>query len=250
MVQELLVICAFLVLGGALKGATGMGTPVVAVPAIAAFFDVPFAIAILIIPLLITNIWQAWEFRSHRGGLRFLPSLVGFSVVGILAGTWLLTTLPAERLSLALGLTTALYVAVRLAKPSLAIGEATARRWAPAAGVASGVLQGATGVSAPVTVTFVNGMRLARPQFVFTVSAVFLAFVLTQIPALAYAGILTWQRALLSLAAVIPVAAGMPIGGWIARNMSAATFDKLILIILSVIALKLFWEAGLFGALG
>lgn len=245
MIQELSIIFAALLLGGALKGATGMGTPIVAVPALAAFLGVPYAIAILVVPVLVTNAWQAWQFRAHRRGLAFLPRLLFFAMLGIVAGTWLLTALPASILSFGLGVTTLLYIAVRVARPELAIGPAAARRFAPIVGAVAGFLQGATGVSAPVSVTFVNGMRLSRPQFVLTVSALFLAFVLTQIPVLTLAGVLTWQRAFYSALALAPVAAGMPIGGWLARYLDAKAFDRVILVLLAAIALKLFWDAGL-----
>jgi len=244
MIHELLIIFAFLLLGGVLKGAMGLGTPVVAVPALAAFFNVPFAIAVLTVPLLVTNVWQVVEFRSHLTALRFLPSLVGSAVIGILIGTWLLTALPVNILSLALGLTTVLYIVVRLARPELVIEPAAARRWAPLVGLVSGGLQGATGVSAPVSVTFLNGMRLSRPQFVATVSVFFLSFSLTQIPALAVAGVLTWQRLAYSVIALVPVAAGMPLGSWAAKRLSPQAFDRLILIMLAAIALKLFWDAA------
>jgi uncharacterized membrane protein YfcA len=148
---------------------------------------------------------------------------------------------------LVLGVTTLLYIGVRLARPELAISPAAARRWAPTVGAVSGVLQGAAGVSAPVSVTFVNGMRLSRPQFVLTVSVFFLAFVMTQIPTLTLAGVLTWQRALYSVIALVPVAVGMALGGWLGKRLSAKTFDRLILVLLAVIALKLFWDAGLSG---
>jgi uncharacterized membrane protein YfcA len=170
---------------------------------------------------------------------------VVFAVIGTVAGTWLLTRLPTNLLSLLLGLTTLLYIVVRLVRPELKIAPAAARRLAPIIGAVAGFLQGATGVSAPVSVTFVNGMRLSRPQFVLTVSTLFLAFVLTQIPALSLAGVLTFERALYSAVALVPVAVGMPIGGWLAGRLSAKAFDRLILILLAGIALKLFWDAGL-----
>ena len=245
MIAEFATIFVFLLLGGTLKGATGMGLPIVAVPALAAFFDVPFAVSVLVIPMLLTNIWQAWHYRAHGAGLNFLPRLVVSAAIGILVGTWLLTSLPTDHLSLFLALTTVLYIALRLARPTLAIGPDAALRWAPAAGFGSGVLQGATGVSAAINVPFVNGMRLARPQFVFTVSIVFLAFVFAQIPALAFSGVLTQERALLSMGAVLPVVAGMPLGNWLARYMSPQAFDRLILSVLAAIAVKLFWDAGL-----
>ena len=49
------IIVAFLSLGlgGILKGATGAGAPLVAVPALALLFDVPTAIAIFSLPNLL-----------------------------------------------------------------------------------------------------------------------------------------------------------------------------------------------------
>jgi uncharacterized membrane protein YfcA len=68
--------------------------------------------------------------------------------------------------------------------------------------------------------------------------------VLTQLPALSLAGVLTWQRALYSTLALLPVAIGMPIGSWLARRMSMRTFDRLILVVLAAIAVKLLWDAA------
>ena len=50
-------------LGGVLKGATGAGAPLIAVPALAVLFDVPTAIAIFSLPNFFSNAWQGWSFR-------------------------------------------------------------------------------------------------------------------------------------------------------------------------------------------
>ena len=52
--------------GGILKGATGVGAPLIAIPALALIFDVPTAIAIFSIPNLLTNALQAWRFWPHQ----------------------------------------------------------------------------------------------------------------------------------------------------------------------------------------
>ena len=100
MFEEVAVVCLFLALGGILKGATGMGTPVIAVPALAAYFDVPFAIAILIVPNIATNGWQIFRHRAEGGNLPFLKRFVVAGAIGALIGTLLLIELPANVLSL------------------------------------------------------------------------------------------------------------------------------------------------------
>ena len=86
-------------------------------------------------------------------------------------------------------------------------------------------------------------MRLERGQFIATISVFFCAMSLVQIPALIGLGILTPQIAALSGAAMVPLFGGMPIGAWLARRISKVSFDKIILVLLGVIALKLIYDA-------
>jgi hypothetical protein len=247
MALELLLIFAALALGGLVKGVTGAGVPVVAVPVLAAFFDVPFAIAMMIVPTIVTNLVQMWQFRRHRSGPGYLVWMFVLAGVGIAAGTWLLTELPEAILGNALGVVVVLYIALRLSRPDWRLAPATARRLAPAAGLASGLLQGATGISAPVSITFLNAIGLTRGGFVFAISTLFVSFAAVQLPALVLAGILTGERALLSAAALVPVLLAMPVGGWLAARLTPRGFDRVILALLAVIAVKLFYDSGLIG---
>ena len=67
MVFDTVTIIAILVafaLGGILKGATGAGAPIVTIPVIAAFYDVRIAVIIMVVPNLLTNIGQLYQFRK------------------------------------------------------------------------------------------------------------------------------------------------------------------------------------------
>ena len=57
------ILVAF-ALGGTLKGATGAGAPIITIPVIAAFYDVRIAVIIMVIPNLLTNISQIYQFRK------------------------------------------------------------------------------------------------------------------------------------------------------------------------------------------
>jgi uncharacterized membrane protein YfcA len=245
--EEVAVVCLFLALGGILKGATGMGTPVIAVPALAAYFDVPFAIAILIVPNIATNGWQIFRHRAEGRNLPFLKRFVVAGAIGALIGTLLLIELPANVLSLWLAAIVVLYIGLRLIHPQWRVRPRLALGASVPVGLISGVLQGATGISAPVSVTFLSAMQLPRPQFILSVSGLFIGFVTVQAPTLAISGILTWDRLALSMLAVLPVAAAMPAGAWLARTLSPRTFDRMVLTFLAGLAAKLFYDAGLFG---
>ncbi|MBZ8133076.1 sulfite exporter TauE/SafE family protein [Afifella sp. IM 167] len=247
MLSEIIIIFLCLAGGGLVKGALGMGLPLIAVPGLAAFLGVPYALAVLTVPILVTNTWQMWRFRDHRHGLAFLPGLTASALVGIAIGTFMLTHLPAEMLSLGLAIVIAVYIALRVFQPQLQLSMEHARPLAPLIGLVAGALQGATGISAPVSVTYISAMRLARPAFVFSVSTLFTGFVLAQIPSLALAGVLTGERALFSACALLPVFLGMRLGSWLGHRLDARRFDQVILVLLALIAAKLVFDSGILG---
>lgn len=236
-------ILTALALGGLVKGATGAGAPVVAVPVMAAFFDVRLAVIIMVTPNLVTNLWQLRTFRAHHlpGGFALRFAVAGG--LGALVGTFLLASLPAQALMLMVAVAVIAYIGLRLARPDFQLSRAVAAKSAFPAGVSAGILQGAAGISAPISVSFLNAMRLERPAFIATISAFFVAMSLVQIPAMFAFGMLTGERLLMSAAALAPLLAFMPAGAWLARRMSAQTFDRLTLILLSVLAGRLVYAA-------
>lgn len=235
-----------LLLGGILKGATGAGVPVVAVPVMAAFIDARTAVVVMAVANLITNLWQLWQFRGHHLPGGFTLRFAGAGALGAAAGTVALARLPAGVLSLAMAAVVLAYVGLRLARPGMRLPFAVAQRLSLPLGIGAGVLQGAVGISAPISVTMLNAMRLDRPEFIVTVSAFFAAMCLAQLPAQAALGLLTWPLLAAGLLALVPVLAGMPAGAWLARRMRREVFDRLILALLVAMALKLVFD-GLAG---
>jgi len=237
------VIGIALALGGVLKGATGAGLPVIAVPVIAAFMDVRLAVAVVSVVNLFTNTGQLWSYRAELLPGRFTAVLSLSAGLGAIAGTVLLASLPPEGLMLIVALSVCAYIALRLAVPSFVISQSRAERLAAPVGLLGGLMQGAAGISAPVSVSFLNAMRLARPVFIATISAFFLVMSLTQTLALMVAGILGPALFALGIAALLPAVLCMPVGTWMSRHLTPAAFDRLVLTFLSLLALKLFADA-------
>jgi uncharacterized membrane protein YfcA len=238
--EALVVMAVALGCGGLVKGATGMGLPVIALPILAAFLGVPHAVAIMCLPILVTNAWQVWRFREDLWTADFLPVMLAAGTVGIGLGTWLIVSLPERSLTLALAVLVLAYVGWSLAKPHFTISRSLGRRLAPAVGLGAGILQGATGISSPLGVTFIHSLRLHRTAHVFAVSAMFLMFTIVQMPALAIAGVLTWPLVLQGAFAVAPALLAMPLGTRLAARLSQKAFDRLILALLAVVAVQLF----------
>jgi uncharacterized membrane protein YfcA len=238
----LVALCLFL--GGVLKGATGAGAPVLAVPALALLFDVRFAVVVMVLPNLFSNLFQAWKYRRDLPERRFVLRFTGWGSLGAAVGTWLLLNLPLTLLPALVALAVMGYVVLRLTRPDWTLPFAHGLRLSPIAGFAAGVLQGAAGLSAPISITFLSAMRLARPVFIATISVLFTAFTLVQLPALWFSGAMSPRELAYSLVALAPLAAGMPVGAAVARRLRPEIFDRAILVLLTLIAVRL--VAGLF----
>ncbi len=239
-----IVVIGFL-LGGILKGATGAGAPTIAVPLLAAAVDLRFAIVVFAIPNVVPNIWQAWAYRKTLLPMGFIARFVLSGMVGGIAGTWALAKARPDWLVLVLAAAVAAFIALRLARPHWVLRFPLALKLSPLAGFVAGALQTAAGLSAPVSITFLNAMRLERETFMPSISCFFAGLGVVQIPLLVGYGLMDGPRALLSAASLVPLIAGMPIGAWLGRRMSRRAFDWIILTLLAVLAVRLVW--GVFG---
>ena len=163
--------------GGFLKGATGAGAPVVGVPILAMVYDVPMAVATFSVINLFSNFWQSWTFRKDAPDRRFVQLFAIAGAIGAAAGTVLLATLPTAVLMASLAVVVLAYITLRMARPDWRLPRKTARKVGPAAGFAGGLMQGAGGISAPVSVSFLNAIDLSRGEFIGPISVFFLSLI-------------------------------------------------------------------------
>jgi uncharacterized membrane protein YfcA len=234
----LTILCA-----GLLKGVLGIGAPLVAVPILAAIYDVPTAIAVMTFPLVVSSLAQAWSFRKADFDRTTLIQLLGGCALGAVLGTLLLGVLSTAWLSIALAAFVFAYVALHLARPDLAISARTACRVAAPVGLLIGVMQGAAGVSTPLSVTFMLAQNLARGPYLLVTQSMFVTLGLTQILALSAVGIMTFDLVSASLVAILPMLAGLWIGNYVGDHVSRATFERLTLVVISLIAVSLVVKA-------
>ena len=228
-------------LGGILKGATGAGAPIITIPVIAAFYDVRIAVIIMVIPNLLTNIGQLYQFRKT-----ILPSFftVSFALgggIGAFLGTILLVSLPIKILTLSVAVIVIIYILLKIAVPSWKLVYGKAKKLVFIMGAGGGILQGSAGLSAPISITFLNSMKLERNQFIPTISVYFGVMSIFQMPTLYYYDFLNIEIIIVSVMSTIVLMCFMPLGSWIAKSISKETFDKVTLILLGFIALRIIY---------
>lgn len=244
MFSDPLIIIAILVafsLGGILKGATGAGAPIITIPVIAAFYDVRIAVIIMVIPNLLTNIGQLYQFRKTILPKFFTLSFAIGGGVGAFLGTILLANLSIKILTLSVALIVIVYILLKLIVPSWKLTYEKAKKLVFLMGGFGGILQGTAGLSAPISITFLNSMKLERNQFIPTISVYFGVMSIFQMPTLYYYNFLNLEIVLVSCISTLVLLSFMPIGSWIAKSVSKESFDKITLILLGFIAFRIIY---------
>ena len=244
MFSDPLIIIAILVafsLGGILKGATGAGAPIITIPVIAAFYDVRIAVIIMVIPNLLTNIGQLYQFRKTILPKFFTLSFAIGGGIGAFLGTILLANLSIKFLTLSVAFIVIIYILLKLIVPSWKLTYEKAKKLVFLMGSLGGILQGTAGLSAPISITFLNSMKLERNQFIPTISVYFGIMSIFQMPTLYYYNFLNLEIILVSCISTLVLLSFMPIGSWIAKSVSKESFDKITLILLGFIAFRIIY---------
>ncbi len=108
-------------------------------------------------------------------------------------------------------------------------------------GFLAGFLQGVFGISAPAALTFLNAIKFERTEFIIIVSVFFMMMSVIQLPTLYYLGLMETEHLIFGFLAVIPLMGFMPVGAFFVRHASPELFDKVILVILVGVAIRLLW---------
>jgi uncharacterized protein len=241
--SAILVILLAMIVGSLAKGVTGSGLPTVAIPVMAGVIGVEAAVVIMALPTVVTNTWLLWEHRGSSRQARHLKRMLASGAVGVGLGVWLLTTLPDRVLSLTLAVVIFAYATFAVVRPEIALPERWARFLSPPVGFAGGVAQGATGIAGPLVATYVHGFKLQPGAYVFTIAAQFQLFAAVQVAVFVAAGRYTGQLFLGSLLALVPVVVVLPLGIRLGRRLERRRFERLVLLVLVVMGLKLLFDA-------
>ncbi|CAM4274964.1 TPA: sulfite exporter TauE/SafE family protein [Citrobacter freundii] len=214
------------VAAGLIKGVVGMGLPTVAMGVLSLVMAPASAAAMLIVPSLVTNVWQLLAGPAFGALLRRLATMMVAVFAGTILGIGVLTGQSASLAGAALGAVLALYGVVGLAAPRFTVPAKVEPWLSPLIGLVTGLVTGATGVFVIPAVPYLNSLGLAKEDLIqalglsFTVSTVALAC------ALGLSGQFQLTAASNSLLAVVPALAGMFIGQRVRSKLQPEMFRR------------------------
>lgn len=222
---------------GFVKGVVGMGLPTVAMGMLSLGMAPVSAAAILIVPSLVTNIWQLLAGPAFGTLFRRLASMMLTVFVGTIIGIGILTGQSASLASAVLGAVLALYGVVGLIAPRFTVSPNIEKWLSPIVGLVTGLITGATGVFVIPAVPYLNSLGLAKEDLIqalglsFTVSTVALAC------ALGLSGQFHLSAVFNSVLAVVPALVGMSVGQHVRSKLQPEAFRRWFFIGLVVLGL-------------
>ena len=226
----LIYIAAALLLAGFVKGVVGLGLPTVSMGLLAVTMPPSRALAIVIVPAIVTNIWQTFVGPYLRDIVRRLWPLMIGTVIGIWLNAGMLSGPYARFGPIVLGVMLVIYAITGLNKFDFKVARRDEKWVGGIVGVVTGAVSAATGVQVIPSMPFIQAIGMEKDEMVqalgvfFTVATVALACSLTT------AGLLGAATALPGAVAMGSAFAGMLAGQSVRARIEPEAFRRWFLI--------------------
>jgi uncharacterized membrane protein YfcA len=228
-------------LAGLVKGVVGFAMPMVLISGLGSMVSPEVALAGLIVPTLVTNLWQALRqgARAAWGSIRRFRLFLAVGFVVLMASAQLVPHLPKSLMSLMIGVPVALYAGIGLSGRALRIPGGAGRRGEATMGAIAGFFAGFSGVWGPPTVAMLIARNTEKTEQMRVQGVIYGLGSLALIWAHMVSGVLNSGTLPLSIALVVPGLLGLWIGFRIQDRIDQGTFRKLTLLVLLIAGLNL-----------
>ena len=234
--ESIAIVTAVFLIAGLVKGIVGMGLPTVSLGLLALAFGAKEAIALMLVPSLMTNIWQGVVGGYFMVLLKRLWSLLAMVCIGVWFGAGLLERADAAYISGGLGLILVVYAAISLMTPQVGSPGHRETWLSPVMGGVNGILTGLTGTFVIPGVPYLQALGLDRIALVQAMGILFTTSTIALAVSLSGHDLLPRDLGLLSAIALAPALAGMAGGQWVRHRISEALFRTI-----------LYWSLALLG---
>jgi uncharacterized protein len=239
---------AITLFAGFVKGAVGFAMPLIMVSGLTAIMEPRLAVALIILPIVVTNILQTFRtgvgpaVEAMRGAWRYVLSVC----IAIAVFAQLVPRLDPRVFYLILGIPVVVISAIQLAGVRFTIAPRH-RGWAEwVAGLVSGVLGGLAGTWGPTTVLYLLATETPKDRQMVVQGVIYGAGSVALLLAHLASGILNVATAPLSALMILPALAGMWAGFRLQDRLDGVLFSRAVLAVLIVSGVNLVWK-GLSG---
>lgn len=247
-VAALIGAVAVMGLAGFTKGVVGFALPMVAVSGLGTFLPATYAVAGLLLPALLTNIWQALRdgpgvaMATTRSWWRLV--LIVLATICVVAPFVAIMSQQLLFVILGVGVTGFALLQISGWTPSTRMVSHPAAEWI--SGLLAGLFGGLAAVTGPPIVVYLLARGVQKAEQVRLQGIIFFLGLVALVIIHGQTGILDARTATLSALLIVPAFAGMAIGLWVQDRLDQNTFRKATLIVLVLAGLNLL-RRGLLG---
>lgn len=241
------LVCAVTFMAGLVKGMVGFGMPMIIISGLSSFMAPELALAALIFPTVVSNVWQAlrqgvWAAWASVKSFRVFLAVGGLFLLG---SAQLVRVLPQNVLYLLIGVPISLFATLQLMGWQAVLSTRSARVEA-SVGALAGFIGGMSGVWGPPTVAYLTAVQTPKEEQVRVQGTIYGLGAILLLLAHVQSGVLngaTWQ---LSALLILPAVAGMAIGFRVQDRIDQRLFRRATLCVLLIVGLNLI-RRGVFG---
>ena len=215
---------AVFLLAGTVKGLVGLGLPTIVIALTTLMLPLTESVALIALPTIFTNLWQAAVGGQFRTILRRQWPLIVPLAISLYITMWLVGQKGPNWAFLVLAIELIVYSGLGLLRIRLHIHADLERPLAPLIGIVSGFVAGLVGVPIIPLMPYLQGLDIKPSELVQTLGVVLCATSLTLTSSLLFFGLLDGPRAIVSAVAVLPALAGMWVGQQVRLRLSIEQF--------------------------
>jgi uncharacterized membrane protein YfcA len=235
----LIFIAAVFLLAGFVKGVIGLGLPTVSMGMLAVTMAPAHALAIVIVPGILTNIWQTFAGPYFLGIVKRLwPLLLGLAV-GIRLTADMMTGPYARYGTVLIGVLLVIYATISLRKFVLTMRPRDEKWIGGIIGLITGLISGATGVQVIPSMPFLQALGMKKDELIQALGVFFTVATLVQAFNLSAAGLLDQSTALPGVIALACSFSGMALGQAVRTRLEPDSFRRWFLISMIVLGIYL-----------
>ena len=224
---------------GTIKGAIGIGLPTTVISILSQFVDPRIAIALGIMPMLLTNIWQIYrEGNALATARRFWPFGAALFISLFIASLFA-ADFDATTLMMITGVSVVAFAATSLIRLPPALPKGWELPAMIAAGALGGAMGGFTGLWSPPLVILLLALRLEKSEYVRAFGFLLVVGAAPLLGGYLTNGLMTRELFIASTIMVIPTLMGFAVGERVRRRMDTARYQKAVLVFFLLMGLNL-----------
>ena len=225
-ISSLILVAFVFILAGLVKGVIGMGLPTIAIGLLGLIITPVEAAAMLVVPSLVTNIWQLISGPSFIALLKRFKTLLLGICVGTPIGVSFIVSGHMAIVTAGLGFVLMAYGLYGLSAARIPVAPRAESWLSPFIGFFTGIVSGATGIAALPLAPYFTALELKRDDLIqalglsFTIASIALAF------GLWVTGEFEVEIATTSLLAMVPAFIGMFLGQFLRKKIPQEKFRR------------------------